>query len=283
VTVVIPARNAAATIEAQLAALADQDYPGELKVIVADNGSTDDTTTRALRWADRLPGLRVVDASARRGVAHARNAATAVATSELVLVCDADDVVDPAWARHLVAGLTTADAVAGGIADFVDGIPDAAPTPAPFGTAGFGFLPALTGASCGYRRGVWEAVGGFDESVAMAASEDVDFAWRLQLAGYSLAQVPDGFVWYRQPATPGAVLRKWYRYGRSQPPLLRRFRAQGLRPEPAPRVVAGWARLVIHAYRLVGGDAAARRRWCRDAGRRAGRLVGSVRERSWYL
>lgn len=280
VTVVVPARDAARTIDAQLGALAAQDYRGPLAVVVADNGSTDDTAARAAAWRGRLADVRVVDAGDRPGAAHARNVGTAAATTDLVLCCDADDVVDAAWARHLVAALASADAVAGGTVSFRGDPPPAAAAPGAFGAAGFGFLPAMSGASCGYHRRAWEAVGGFDEELAVAC-EDLDFAWRLQLAGLTLAQAPEAFVHYREPGTAAAVLRRWYRYGSAQPRLLRRFRAAGLRREPLRRVLAGWGRLVLHAGRLAGDDAA-RSRWCRDAGRRAGRLTGSLRARTWF-
>lgn len=283
VTVVIPARDAAATIDAQLRALAAQDHDGPVHVIVADNGSTDGTAAAALAWGDRFAELRVVDASARRGPAFARNFGTAEATTELVVLCDADDIAHPSYVRRLVAALAAADAVAGGTVAFRGAPPADGATPAPFGTAGFGFLPGLMSSSCGYRRTAWEAVGGFDaDRFPVATCEDIDFAWRLQLAGFTLAQEPAGYVYYREPATAWKVTRTWYRYGRYMPLLLERFRDAGLRPEPTRRVLAGWARLVIHGYRLVGGDAA-RRRWCRDAGRRAGRLVGSVRTGARYL
>ena len=71
VTVVIPAFNVAPTIEDQLAALAEQRFDGSWEVVVADNGSTDETRAVAARWAEKLPSLRVVDASQRRGVSHA--------------------------------------------------------------------------------------------------------------------------------------------------------------------------------------------------------------------
>lgn len=283
VTVVIPARNAAATIDAQLASLADQDHDGPLHVIVADNGSTDDTVARVEAWTDRFADLRVVDASARRGPAYARNVGTGAATTELVLLCDADDVADRAYVRRLAAALAEADAVAGGTVPFRGVVPAGAPAPRAFGTAGFGFLPGLMSCSCGYRKDAWAAVDGFDvDRFPVATCEDIDLAWRLQLAGFTLVQEPAGFVYYREPASARQVLRTWYRYGRYMPLLRQRFGAAGLRSDPARRVVAAWVRLVIHAYRLLGPDPA-RRLWCRDAGRRVGRLVGSVTARTPYL
>src|SRR3712207_4277359 len=81
-SVVIPCLNAASTIAVQLAALSRQSWPGEWEVIVADNGSTDRSRRIAESYGDRLPGLRVVDASDRRGQAHARNLGAAAATGD---------------------------------------------------------------------------------------------------------------------------------------------------------------------------------------------------------
>ena len=78
-SVIIPARDAGATIGTQLEALAAQQWPGRWEVIVADNGSRDDTVARAEAWRDRLPGLRVIDASSVPGASHARNVAAELA------------------------------------------------------------------------------------------------------------------------------------------------------------------------------------------------------------
>ena len=67
VSVVIPARNAAATIDDQLEALAAQEVDDPWEVVVSDNGSRDTTAARARAWASRLNSLRVVDASGASG------------------------------------------------------------------------------------------------------------------------------------------------------------------------------------------------------------------------
>jgi GT2 family glycosyltransferase len=195
----------------------------------------------------------------------------AAASSDLVLVCDADDRVVPGWVAALVDALARDDAVAGAVAG--------SGTRAPSGF-GFGFLPAFATCSAAFHKHVWDAVGGFDES--LPTCEDLDLAWRIQLGGFTLGQCPAALVHYRGAANAGDEFRTWFRYGRYQPRLLARFRAEGLRPEPLPRVVAKWAQLVITCYRLAGADAA-RRAWCREAGRRCGRVVGSIRERALYL
>jgi len=104
VSVVVPVRQGARTLGEQLEALSRQTYSGEWELIICDNGSTDGTRGRALAWQGALP-LRIVDASAKKGVAHARNVGIEATRGAYVLICDADDVVDPAgwstwWRRY---------------------------------------------------------------------------------------------------------------------------------------------------------------------------------------
>jgi len=102
VSVVIPALNVADTIGDQLDALAHQTYAGAWEVVVSDNGSTDATRERVEVWRDRLPHLRIVDSSRRRGVSPARNVGVEAARGDLVLICDGDDVVGVLSVRDIV-------------------------------------------------------------------------------------------------------------------------------------------------------------------------------------
>src|SRR5436190_10421104 len=113
VSVVIPVRNAARLLADQLYALAAQDYDGHWEVVVADNGSSDGSAAVARRLARRLPSLRVVDASGRRGVGPARNAGAAAAGGDLLAFCDADNVADRGWLGEIVRAATSADLVVG--------------------------------------------------------------------------------------------------------------------------------------------------------------------------
>jgi glycosyltransferase involved in cell wall biosynthesis len=73
VSVIVPAYNGERWIRDQLTALSKQTYTGEWELIVADNGSTDDTRAIAASWADRFAAFRLLDASGGRGPAHNRN------------------------------------------------------------------------------------------------------------------------------------------------------------------------------------------------------------------
>ena len=79
VSVIMPVRNGSESLARQLEALRGQTYGGPWELIVADNGSVDDTPSVAEEFAGRVPGLRVVDASGRPGIGAARNAGAAAA------------------------------------------------------------------------------------------------------------------------------------------------------------------------------------------------------------
>jgi glycosyltransferase involved in cell wall biosynthesis len=87
VSVVIPARNAAATVKRALASVLAQTRPAD-EIIVADDASGDATAVVALS----CPGVRLVRLEEHRGAAAARNAAIAAAKGEWIAFLDADDV-----------------------------------------------------------------------------------------------------------------------------------------------------------------------------------------------
>jgi cellulose synthase/poly-beta-1,6-N-acetylglucosamine synthase-like glycosyltransferase len=89
--VVIPARNAAATLPRVLQALAAQE-PAPVEVIVVDDGSTDSTAAVA-----EAHGARVVTTGGGRFAGGARNAGWEAVTSDLVVFLDADVVPGSGW------------------------------------------------------------------------------------------------------------------------------------------------------------------------------------------
>jgi glycosyltransferase involved in cell wall biosynthesis len=90
VSVIIPAYNAAADLPQTLASVQAQTYE-DWEIVVADDGSTDDTAA----IAQATPRVRLVHTTGRLGPAGARNAALAAAAGELMALLDADDLWDP--------------------------------------------------------------------------------------------------------------------------------------------------------------------------------------------
>jgi glycosyltransferase involved in cell wall biosynthesis len=276
-SVVMPVRNAAAHIDEQFAALAAQTYTGTWELIVADNGSTDDTRARAEAWADRLP-VHVVDASSRAGAGPARNRGVAASAGELLAFCDADDLVDPGWLAAHVRALDAADLVAGSIVPFVHGAPMPAHDPPRHAPTLLGWRAYAQGANCSVRRETFERVGGFRED--QRYGEDVDFSWRAQIDGATFAYAPDAVVRKRVPAGTRALLRRYYRYGTCDVDLYERYRSEGVRRPPARDLARTYGGLIARLPALRSPEV--RMRWASQAGRRAGRIVASTRRRIFF-
>lgn len=90
ISVVIPARNAAATIKRALASVVSQTQAVD-EIIVVDDACGDATAVVALSFA----GVRLVRLSERRGAAGARNAGIAAAKGDWIAFLDADDLWRP--------------------------------------------------------------------------------------------------------------------------------------------------------------------------------------------
>jgi glycosyltransferase involved in cell wall biosynthesis len=160
-SVVIPARNASHHIRDQLSALAGQTYRGCWEIIVADNGSTDGTADCVREMADRLPDLRVVDASRRRGPSHARNVGARAARGDYLLFVDADDRVRATWLTEMARAASDFDAIGGRIiAYFVrdDGTKVIEAASDGFKTV-FEFWPFVPAGNFGIRADLFHALG----------------------------------------------------------------------------------------------------------------------------
>jgi glycosyltransferase involved in cell wall biosynthesis len=208
VSVVIPARNAAGTLGAQLAAVGvscDDRY----EIIVVDNVSTDNTAAVAATF----PGVRVVSCP-KIGIGAARNFGVRVARGEKILCCDADDVVSPVWSGAMSDALDQFDIVGGPLEFdslndpfvrttrpnlFKDGLPPRD-----------GYLQAI-GANIGFRRPVFDALDGFDEAFLFSADDD-DFCFRAHQQGYTIGFVPDGLVAYRLRSDARSAARQSANY-----------------------------------------------------------------------
>lgn len=99
VSVIVPARNAAATLPATLASVRAQTF-SDWEVVLVDDGSTDGTAALA-RAADER--VRVVRNEHSTGPAAARNRAIREARGELLALLDADDAYKPRYLESQAA------------------------------------------------------------------------------------------------------------------------------------------------------------------------------------
>lgn len=227
-SVVIPCRNAAHTIGQTLQALAEQSWPVDWEVIVADNGSTDSLVEMVDRYKLRIPSLRLIDASARRGASHARNVGVKVATGEGILFCDADDIPAPGWAVAMEGGLNTHEFLAARLefeklnSASIRAARDCTQVDA---LQRFSFLPYPHAGSgtLGIRRSLHEAVGGFDETIPIC--EDIDYCMRVQQKGIRLEFVAGAIIHCRLRGKATGVYAQALRYAEYEVYLYKKYGA----------------------------------------------------------
>ena len=281
VSVIIPAHNAADTLETQLDAVAvaaaDPRAPRS-EVIVVDNRSTDDTAAVATRWkAEHELPLTVVTADRRAGEAYARNVGLEHATGELLAYCDADDRVAEGWLAAMADALADADFATGPL-DLESLNP--AWLAETRGRAAFdrrtsfeGTIPYAHGCNMGFRRRALVELGGFDESIPMGV--DLDIAIRAWESGVDLRFAEDAIVAYRLRDSLRALWRQGHTYGRHRPAIHRRVRhlptASSAWPAYAKRAI--W--LVRHAP-LLPLSRARRAKWVWVASQLTGELHGRL-------
>ncbi|MGI2904113.1 glycosyltransferase [Tolypothrix sp. VBCCA 56010] len=252
-SVIIPCFNAEHTIAAQLEALANQQWSEPWEVIISDGGSSDRTTAIAEQYREKLPNLRIVDSSDRRGIAHGRNVGALFAASEALGFCEADDEVGSGWVAAMGEALSKYDFVAGYCeikklnqpwaikartgGRLIDGWEDGI-----LRENSFVKYAIAGGYTVGIKRSVHEAIGGFDES--LPAGDDVDYSWRVQLAGTKLHHIPDLKIHYRLRHTLTGIYRQAYVYGRGSVYLYSKYQPLGIYSGPLPDVKIDWKLLL---------------------------------------
>src|SRR3954447_1133367 len=105
VTVLVAARNEADTIAETLEYLGAQDYDGHLRVLLIDNGSTDDTEEIARAAAAASGANLTVLREEKAGKNFALNAGLATVDTPLVITVDADTLLQRSAVRLLVSRL----------------------------------------------------------------------------------------------------------------------------------------------------------------------------------
>ena len=201
VSVVVPAFNAEATLEATLRSAAAQTWR-HFEIIIVDDGSTDSTVEVARRFCESEPRSRLLS-TGNRGAAAARNSGIAASRGEFVAFLDSDDLWHPQKLEKQVA-IALSDPAIGLVYSFYDCVDvqgNSIPGPQQFEVNGAAFWRHLYWNFVGSASGIFASraalleLGGFPESLRQG--EDV--VLQLQLAArYRIACVPDVLMSYRQ-------------------------------------------------------------------------------------
>ncbi len=215
VSIIVVNWNGRHHLQLCLSSIFAQTYPN-FEIILVDNGSTDGSQALV---REQFPDVRLIALRENVGFARGNNVGISASTADYIATINNDTKVDPNWLTALVetaeanpqVGMCAAKLLfwdrpdiinsAGicldraGIAwDRLGGQPD---TPAQINP-----IPVF-GASGGaalYRRTMLNEIGLFDEDF-FAYLEDVDLAWRAQLAGWDCLYVDTAVILHRHSAT----------------------------------------------------------------------------------
>jgi glycosyltransferase involved in cell wall biosynthesis len=244
VSVVIPARNEAHNLGRTLAALFKQAPPGvELEVIVADDGSTDDTAAVACEAGARvIPSSHDADAAGGSPGA-ARNRGAAATTGDPIVFLDADCEPTPGWLTALLDAHMAGSQVVGGSLDIPTGLPASARCDHYCGSYHVhpdlpaGPVPNHTPANLSVRREAFLSTSGFAERLPVADGHE-ELRWQAEL-GQPIRFEPRALVLHHNRVGLGNLLRRNYRWGYS---AIESKSASG---------VSRWAWLFRHPWLLV--------------------------------
>ena len=287
VSVIIPCYNGAATIGRQLQALAAQEDAPLFEVIVVLNGCTDDSEGVVRRFAEANPALPVRVEESEKGRCLARNHGVAVAASDVVAFCDADDEVFPDWLHHLADRTRELHGIVGGsvVHKYVNppavlaayGIDLDEPDPALSPDLPLDDLSGLREAPEGnfaMWRADYLAVGGMDASFD-GGLEGTDLCLRSQKQGIPVNTCRKARIHYWLRATPRASFTQQRALARTKLLFFVRHRHHLPGINASLRVsLVGVAHGLLSFPRAVMSSPAARQRALHELGGHLGSLEG---------
>jgi biofilm PGA synthesis N-glycosyltransferase PgaC len=230
VTVLIAAYREEEAIADTLRSVRDVDYPGEIELLVVDDGSPDRTSAVveqcriALFAGSAGVVLRCIRFEDNRGKARTLNSGLEQASHELIVTIDADTRLEPGSLTALVTGLLAYPqatvAVAGAVLvgnpaesllagaqqwDYFHGIAAVKRMQSMYG----GTLVAQ-GAFSIYRRQALIDAGGWPDTVG----EDIVLTWALLARGHRVGYAADAVAWTHAPPGFAELVRQRKRWAR---------------------------------------------------------------------
>ncbi len=264
VSVLIAAYNEADAIARTIESTAHEDYPGEVEILVLNDGSTDSTVAAAEAAKLQLTTaanvrVRILDYPQNRGKAAVLNAGLTQASHDLIVTIDGDTRLEKdalaAIVERLMLDPEGTVAVAGAVLvgnpnvnlmtgaqewDYLHGIAAVKRMQSMY----HGTLVAQ-GAFSIYLRSALQEVGGWPECVG----EDIVLTWGLLKNGHRIGYAEDAFVFTNAPTTFRQFALQRRRWSRGLVEALHHH--EGLLFKPRLSVMFIWWNLLFLPLDLV--------------------------------
>jgi succinoglycan biosynthesis protein ExoA len=228
VSVILPVLNEERHLRAAVRSVLDQDYPGQIEVVLALGPSKDRTNAVAEELAEDSRVTMVPSPTGR--TPNGLNLAVAASHYPIVARVDGHSVIPPDYLSNAVELLerTGADNVGGlmsarGVTDLEQAIATAMTS-----KLGVGNAPFHVGGSEGpadtvylgvFRRSALERVGGYDETFERA--QDWEMNYRIRSTGGLVWFSPSLSVSYRPRSSLSTLAKQYFHYGRWRRQVIR--------------------------------------------------------------
>lgn len=198
VSVIIPAKNEGRYLRACLESLQALDFPdNRYEIIVADNGSTDDTVAIAESFS-----VKVVHLPEKNTISAVRNGGVAMASGDILVFLDADCTVTPDWLTQAQRYFDREDVACFGSSPVI-------PENGTWVEQTWFFARKSheqvferdwqESTNMFIPKAIFEKAGGFDEE--LATCEDVDLSYRLLKLGKIISDNRIVAIHHRDPKT----------------------------------------------------------------------------------
>ncbi len=226
VSFLVPAYNAESLIKKVIQAIALQDYPGKIEIIVVNDGSTDRTSQEARSMQSVMPAGRrlIVIDQGNSGAASATNRAIDAASYDIICSVDSDVILHRDWLKKIIPEFSDPKVAAvQGYYKTPNGVSFWAKVMGYDAEARYDEIPSkyvthvCTG-NTAYRKEVLQKVGLFDTSFVYGY--DNDMSYRLLKAGYKLVFVKDALCDHYWKSSFWGYIKQQFRAGYGRLKLL---------------------------------------------------------------
>ncbi len=223
-SIVIPNWNGQHFLQVCLDSLRAQTYP-HIEVIIADNASADGSQAYI---RENYPEVRLIELPENRGFTGACNAGMEAAQGDFISLLNNDTEVDPNWVQAVVdafgrderIGVVASKMLLFNQRDTLHTAGDGFTTDGRAYNRGVWqkdegqfdqeeYVFSACGGSSAYRKELLDEIGLLDDDYFFLL-EDIDLAWRAQLAGWRTLYTPHAVVYHHLSATGGGVTASFY-------------------------------------------------------------------------
>ena len=268
-SIVIPNWNGKQFLQVCLDSLREQTYTNT-EVIIVDNASSDGSQDFIKA---NYPEVKLIELPENRGFTGACNVGMEATEGEIVSLLNNDTEVDSGWVEAIVNAFADYPDV-GSVAskmllfnerDHIHTAGDFFTVDGRAGNRGVWqkdegqydepeYVFGACGGSSAYRKVMLDEIGLLDDDFFFLL-EDIDLAWRAQLAGWKTLYVPNAIVYHHLSATGGGVTAS-YHDGRNSIYVLVKNLPGGLWRKYWRPILGRQARQAIDALKAWRGEAA---------------------------